>query len=149
MALALALFFLSFSPKGSKDTKLEINGKAVGVYTSSQCLFGQCGSYEVSDNDGKLLFTVEGDSYNDPKVVNKSNPDGRVVYMVWTFFETKTKVETNLFRDKKFVEEIEKYKLFDAEGKLNKTSIENMALRYGTKFSEDRKNAGGKTIIIR
>jgi hypothetical protein len=144
-ALVCLLFFASaFCPKAEEE-QITIKGKTVATYIKNECLLGVCGKYEVSDMSGSPLFSVETKHYTDPAARNQGNPQGNVTYYDWTFYGSKTKVETDfIFRTKKFVDYLETNRLVDENG-LNEQGVKNFALKYGTKHT-DMQN---RTILIR
>jgi hypothetical protein len=146
--LALSFSLVSFIPKGDDATVIEIDGKEVGTYTSSQCLFGSCNKYAVKDMSGKILFKVNAFRYSKKSEVSAANPKGEIAYYEWTFFSPEMKVETPIeFSNKKFVKYLKEHEIFTEAG-LNEQGLKNFQLEYGMKFSEDKKMNSDRIIII-
>ena len=87
--------------------------------------------------------------YSDPRQINNANPQGKVSYFDITFFnEAMDKCEIRIVGFKKHLAELIISEGLVKEGKLDEAAVKQFCRINGTKFSEDRKNAG-TTIIIK
>jgi hypothetical protein len=98
-------------------------------------------------NNEKLAYFF-AQFYSDPRHINNANPQGKVSYFDITFFnEAMDKCEIRIVGFKKHLAELIISEGLVKEGKLDEAAVKQFCRINGTKFSEDRKNAGTTVII--
>jgi hypothetical protein len=98
------------------------------------------------NNEKLAIFSAEG--YSDSKLITNSNPNGKVNYFDITFLNPDMdKCEIPIFGLKKHLAQYIISEGLVKEGKLDEAAVKQFCRINGTKFSEDRKNAGTTVII--
>lgn len=85
--------------------------------------------------------------YVDPSKATKGNPEGKVRWIEVNFVTLNLKCEVDSRTRKGFAKMIYLSNLY-TDGKLNPDNVQKFVNKYGTKFSDNRPENGGTTIII-
>ncbi|KAA9325332.1 hypothetical protein F0P96_20235 [Hymenobacter busanensis] len=136
--------------------KVEVKGDAILVDGAKYALIEQdgCGlmdvdcMYYLKSLDGKRLFVVKQQIFNDPAEVKASSPEGRVLYLQYLFTGSGTKAETSFpttlhLRAIDVARKVVKAGLF-ANGTLNEQAAADFVTNNGNAFSERRQALNGR-----
>jgi hypothetical protein len=85
-------------------------------------------------------------SYTDPNEITKANPEGKVRWVEFNFLDLGVKCEVENHTHKAMVKLIYENNLF-VDGKLDQAAAQRFVSKYGTRFSDNRRN-GNVNIII-
>jgi hypothetical protein len=136
--LTLSATLTSFAPGKDEINYIEIGGNQVATYTKKFCFIGLCNEFEIKSMDGNLLASIVRQEVKNHTAISAGNPDGKIPYYEWTFYETSTKVEcTEMFAAKKLSKFCEDQGLFNKDG-INEKGIKNFAMKYGRKFTDEK-----------
>jgi hypothetical protein len=97
---------------------------------------GDC-HFDVYDIDSNKVMRINYKDFKSAMEVNRSNPDGNIMYAEFIFLASKTKAEVTPFyrNEEKMAKFILKNNLI-VNGKLNDKAVEEFVLVHGTAFSE-------------
>jgi len=147
--LITTILFFSFSSLSQKvkvkNDLVTLDGTAMFKMISSN----YPDAFTFFNLEDEKLAIFNANYYRDPQQITAGNPEGRVAYYDITFFnEDLDKCEIQIVGFKKHLaERIINEKLFE-DGKLNETAIKQFCAINGSKFSKQRENSSGTTIII-
>ena len=146
----LLAFFVTAQAQKEK-VKLEYDKKTGIVSTETEPVFKvleeksaqlpSAKDYTIQNLEGKNLFILAWNDFEDARERTQSNPNGRVIYYEVTFLnEKKDKVEIAYNTFMNIMKLIYRSDLIK-DGKLNPEAVELFVIKNGNKFGVQRENA--------
>ena len=148
--LMLLAFFVTAQAQKEK-VKLEYDKKTGIVSTETEPVFKvleeksaqlpSAKDYTIQNLEGKNLFILAWNDFEDARERSQSNPNGRVIYYEVTFLnEKKDKVEIayNTFMN---IMKVIYHSDLIKDGKLNPEAVELFVIKNGNKFGVQREHA--------
>ncbi|SHL19184.1 hypothetical protein [Hymenobacter psychrotolerans] len=140
--------------------KVEVKGETILVDGTKYALIEQegCGImdvdcfYYIKSLEGKRLFVVKQQMFNDPAEIDAADPQGKVLYLQYVFTGVGTKAETTFpttlhLRAIDVARKVVKAQLM-ANGTLNEQAATEFVTNNGTPFSERRQALNGPKVIV-
>ncbi|QNH61734.1 hypothetical protein [Hymenobacter sediminicola] len=144
----------------AQKQKIEVKGDAILVDGAKYALIEQegCGImdvdcfYYIKSLEGKRLFVVKQQLFNDPSEVKASDPQGKVLYLQFVFTGSGAKAETTFpttlhLRAIDVARKVVKAQLMN-NGTLDEQATADFVTNNGTPFSERRQALGGPKVIV-
>jgi len=114
------------------------------IYYEKKNMANDASVHGLSSDHEEMYLTFQ--SYNDPSQATKSNPEGKVRWIEVNFLDLGLKCEIPSNTHKTVVKMFYENNIFN-EGKVDPAAAERFVSKYGTKFSDNRRN-GNVNIII-
>jgi hypothetical protein len=114
------------------------------IYYEKQNMANDASVKGLKADHEELFLTYQ--SYVDPNLITKSNPEGKVRWVEFNFLDLGIKCEVQNHTHKAMVKLIYENNLF-VDGKIDPEAAQRFVSKYGMKFTEGRRN-GNVNIII-
>jgi hypothetical protein len=149
LALILAVSSAAFAQKQKVTVEDDIIYVDGVEYATMEKKGSASPTYTIKSLAGAALMSWQFYEFNDPKEVENANPQGRVTYYQVTFFGDKQQCEIKptMVTQKGVAKCIVENELLK-DGIIDQEAENNFVLINGMKFTQQKQNTGGTTIII-
>lgn len=146
--ILFCLTFVSMLSAFGQKVKIDENIASVDgveyIYYEKKNMANDASVHGLSTDHEEIYLTYQ--SYNDPSQASKANPEGKIRWIEVNFLDLGIKCEIPNNTHKAVVKMIYENNLF-TDGKVDPESAERFVSKYGTKFSDNRRNGNVNVII--